>query len=71
MRGRYRVVSEIGAGVFGTGCLGEDESPSVGRREQPQTSSAPVTDPSPQPARSTETDNSGAVIDWLLNPSSQ
>src|SRR5437867_2059737 len=26
VRGRYRVVSEIGAGVFGTVCLGEDES---------------------------------------------
>ena len=26
VRGRYRVVSEIGAGAFGTVCLGEDES---------------------------------------------
>ncbi len=26
MRGRYRVVSEIGAGAFGTVCAGEDES---------------------------------------------
>ena len=26
IRGRYRVVSEIGAGAFGTVCLGEDES---------------------------------------------
>src|SRR5438309_8771161 len=26
VRGRYRVISEIGAGAFGTVCLGEDES---------------------------------------------
>src|SRR5256886_650134 len=26
VRGRYRVVSEIGAGAFGTVCVGEDES---------------------------------------------
>src|SRR5256885_3900135 len=26
VRGRYRVVSEIGAGAFGTVCAGEDES---------------------------------------------
>jgi eukaryotic-like serine/threonine-protein kinase len=26
IRGRYRVISEIGAGAFGTVCLGEDES---------------------------------------------
>src|SRR4030095_1460238 len=26
VRGRYRVVSEIGAGTFGTVCMGEDES---------------------------------------------
>src|SRR2546427_10925867 len=26
VRGRYRVVSELGAGAFGTVCVGEDES---------------------------------------------
>jgi eukaryotic-like serine/threonine-protein kinase len=40
--------------------------PRAERREQPQTPSAPQ-----QPAPSTETDDSRAVIDWLLNPRSQ
>jgi serine/threonine-protein kinase len=41
-------------------------TPRAERREQPQTPSAP-----PQPTPSTETDDSRAVIDWLLNPRSQ
>ena len=41
-------------------------APRAERREQPQTPSAPQ-----QPAPSTETDDSRAVIDWLLNPRSQ
>ena len=46
-------------------------TPRVERREQPQSSSAPVVTAPQQPTPARDPDDSRAVIDWLLNPRGQ